>query len=409
MRMAFAHAALLASAACACVVGISCRPAAEDRSGGPVTLEFTRATGDDRIGEVNVYPLDREVLAELESSRPSAAAWQQILSIRVGDSASQDTSVLPVFGTYAVSADTLRFRPRFRPAAGVPYTARFDGTALYRHIGRPVPPSLSRLATTTWRYDPLAVAPSTVVRAIYPTTDVVPMNLLRMYVEFSAPMSSGRSYEYVKLYTEDGTLVPDAFFTAGDEVELWDPEHTRLTILFDPGRIKRDLRPHEELGLPLRDGMRYQLVIDQAWPDAEGRPLVQRYVKRFRVGPQDRTLVRTGDWQMTVPRAGTSDSLVVTFPEPLDRALLARMLTVHDSSGALVPGALAVSEAETRWAFAPRDRWQRRPHVLRVDTELEDLAGNNLEKLFDVAPQDTAARGVSAPVVELPFVPGSER
>jgi len=121
-------------------------------------------------------------------------------------------------------------------------------------------------------------------------------------------------------------------------VELWDPQHTRLTILFDPGRIKRDLKPHEEMGLPLRTGKRYRLVIDRTWRDAEGRPLVRAFVKSFRAGLQDRSLVRTSDWRLTAPRAETRDSFIVTFPEPLDRALLMRLVSVRDSSGAAVDG-----------------------------------------------------------------------
>jgi hypothetical protein len=231
------------------------------------------------------------------------------------------------------------------------------------------------------------------------------MNLLRMYVEFSAPMSSGRSYEYVKLFAEGDSLLEEPFFTAGGAVELWDPERTRLTILFDPGRIKRDLKPHEELGLPLREGKPYRLVIDSAWRDAQGRPLVRSYVKRFRVGAQDRALVRTADWRVTPPRAGSRDSLIVAIPEPLDRALLARLLTVRDASGSRIDGGVAVSERERRWAFAPREPWRRAPHAVHVDTELEDLAGNNLRRLFDVAAGDTSAIGVSAVVVRLPFQP----
>ena len=52
--------------------------------------------------------------------------------------------------------------------------------------------------------------------------------------------------------------------------ELWDPSQTRLTVLFDPARIKRGLVPNAQLGLPLRAGRRYRLEIDSAWPDAQG-------------------------------------------------------------------------------------------------------------------------------------------
>ena len=396
-----AHVALSIRAACAFSVLAACGGSADAPASGPAGVVFQ--TG----GDVSVYPLSRAILAELESSKPSVDEWQRILSVRVETHPNGDSAVLPLLGTYTVAADTLRFRPRFPPAAGVTYVARFDGAAAYAQVEREPPPGLARVATATWRHDAVAGAPSTVVREIYPTGDVVPMNLLRMYIEFSAPMSSGRSYEFVKLFGDDGAPVEDAFFTAGDAVELWDPDHTRLTILFDPGRIKRDLKPHEEMGLPLREGKRYRLVIDSAWRDAQGRPLVRSYVKRFRVGAQDRVLVRTGDWRVTVPRVGTRDSLVLGFPEPLDRALLSRLVTVRDSAGAPIEGEAVVSDRESRWSFAPRDSWKDLPHWVYVDTELEDLAGNNLRKLFDVAPGDAGAVGVSASVVRLPFRPNT--
>lgn len=381
MKGSFTHAALFVSAAYAFLGLTSCRASADDSAPPKSIIAFSTDTA--RLGEVSVYPLRRRMLADLESSKPSAESWQRALTVRVGE----DSTALPLLGTYAIVGDTLRFRPRFRPSPGVTYVARSGAT------------------TASWRYDARAGAPSTVVTAIYPTADVVPMNLLRMYVEFSAPMSSGHAYDFVKLHAEGDSLVEEPFFTAGGMVELWDPDHTRLTILFDPGRIKRDLRPHEELGLPLRTGKRYRLVIDSTWPDAAGHPLVRSFTKQFRVGPQDRALIRTATWRITPPRAGTTDSLVVTFPEPLDRALLARLVSVHDSSGARIDGGAVVTDRETRWAFAPTRPWGRAAYALHVDTELEDLAGNNLKKLFDVAPGDSAATGVSASVVRVAFQP----
>jgi hypothetical protein len=396
--------ARLSCAACIVFLVASCDRSVPGATAGPVQLVFRGGNPDAAgFGDVDVYPLDRAALAKLTSSH-SVDDWHRILTVYV-DSSGSNGRVLPLLGTYTVVADTVRFHPRFRPADGVTYAARFDAAALNAQIGRAPPRASERVKTVTWRHNVSPGAPSTVVRAIYPTGDVVPMNLLRMYVEFSAPMSSGRSYDFVKLYAEGDSLLEEPFFTAGGAVELWDPDRTRLTILFDPGRIKRDLKPNEEAGLPLRTGKQYRLVIDSAWRDAQGRPLVSGFVKRFRVGAQDRVLVRTSDWQVNAPRAGTRDSLVVTFPESLDRALLLRMLTVEDSSGTVMGGTPAVSERETRWAFVPRDPWNRGPHAVRVDTELEDLAGNNLRKLFDVAPGDAGSVGVSAAVVRLPFDP----
>jgi hypothetical protein len=64
-----------------------------------------------------------------------------------------------------------------------------------------------------------------------------------------------------------------------------------------------------------------------------------------------------------------------------------------------------VDHAEQRWSFMPASAWRATVHRLEVDTELEDLAGNNLRRLFDVAPGDTAARGVDVPRVHLSFTP----
>ena len=54
--------------------------------------------------------------------------------------------------------------------------------------------------------------------------------------------------------------------------ELWDREGQRLTVLFDPGRIKRGVLPRDEVGSALFEGSAYTLVIDSKWHDANGAP-----------------------------------------------------------------------------------------------------------------------------------------
>ena len=49
----------------------------------------------------------------------------------------------------------------------------------------------------------------------------------------------------------------DAPFLELDE-ELWSPDGTRFTLVFDPGRIKRGLKPREEAGPILEAGKSYQ-------------------------------------------------------------------------------------------------------------------------------------------------------
>lgn len=372
MHRSITHAALWIGAACL----LSCSP---DRgAAGAATVRFHTSPGDAAFGAVDVTPFSAagRVLPRSHDD------WHGILSVHVGD-----TTALPMLGRYAMVADTLRFTPRYAPAPGTRYVARYGGTV------------------EEWRYERPNGPATTVVSAVYPTTDSVPMNLLKMYVEFSAPMSTGRAWDYIKVYAEPDSLLSEPFFTGGDAIELWDPEKTRLTVLFDPGRIKRDLKPHEQRGLPLREGKRYRLVIDSAWPDARGLPLARTHRKRFLVVRQDRALVNHNEWRVITPRADTRDSLLIGFPEPLDRALLARMIVVRDASGGVVPGDVRIAPGERRWSFTPRGTWGQGRYDLEVDTELEDLAGNNLRRLFDVAPGDTASRGATGVKVRLGFVP----
>jgi hypothetical protein len=119
----------------------------------------------------------------------------------------------------------------------------------------------------------------------------------------------------------------------------------------------------------------------------------------------DRSIVRTVDWRISAPSSGTQEPLVVRFPGPLDAALLARLLVVRDPGGNELAGEIGIDDEERQWSFVPKVAWRRAPHRIEVDTELEDPAGNNLRRLFDVAPGDTGAIGTDARVVVVPFTP----
>jgi hypothetical protein len=136
--------------------------------------------------------------------------------------------------------------------------------------------------------------------------------------------------------------------------------------------------------------------------------LTRGYVKRFRVGPIDRTLPRAAEWRVITPPAGTLDPVTVELPEPLDHALLGRMLTVTRSVGGVetaVTGRAATGHHDRRWTFTPSEPWATATYVVKIDTDLEDLAGNNMRRLFDVMPGDSAARGAEGALVRIPFTP----
>ena len=166
--------------------------------------------------------------------------------------------------------------------------------------------------------------------------------------------------------------------------ELWDPEGRRLTLLLDPGRIKRDLVPNREQGPPLRRGETFELAVDPAWQDAKGAPLVEAHSKTFSVVEADRQSPDPGEWHLSPPSLNTREPLRVHFDEPLDRALSMRMLLVVAGDGQAVPGEPHVEGYDALWSFRPAAPWAVGSYRLLVDPRLEDLAGNAVGRAFEV-------------------------
>ena len=184
----------------------------------------------------------------------------------------------------------------------------------------------------------------------------MPENHLRLYIVFSAPMGLGGGSAHVRLLDEHGQPVADAFLPL--DVDLWNADRTRYTILYDPGRVKRGIRPNAELGRPLTEDRRYTLVIDADWRDAAGQPLVAPFRREFRVGPARQRALEPAAWRLDLPARGTRDPLAVRFPVPLDYGLLQRALRVVTSGGRPLAGEIRVEQGETRWTFAPRAPWE---------------------------------------------------
>src|SRR5262249_14755656 len=106
--------------------------------------------------------------------------------------------------------------------------------------------------------------------------------------------------------------------------------------------------------------------------------------KSFRTTVAVESPVEPADWTVTAPAAGTRDPLTVTFPRPLDHALLQRVLHVLEKSGRDVEGEISVGDHELRWQFTPRQPWAAGSYNLEVEQILEDLAGNSVGRPFEV-------------------------
>ena len=229
---------------------------------------------------------------------------------------------------------------------------------------------------------------------------MLPSNTLKLYIYFSAPMSRGEAWQHIHLLDERGQQLKFEFVEI--QQEMWDNNNTRLTVLFDPGRIKRGVLPNMELGAPIVEGKHYTLFIDRKWQDARGVPLSEDFRKAFRGGPSDRTPPDPKTWRVIAPRATSSGDLVITFPKPMDFALLQRMIEVASGSGK-VGGTVSVDRQETEWRFTPREPWKTGSYKLLVNTGIEDLSGNHIGQAFDLDKFQKVTKNIETETISLPF------
>ncbi len=332
---------------------------------------------DEQYRHIEAGPLSADRWASIETDLLSKAP--QLLTVHVGQPASYNSR--PVLGTYTRAGDRLRFVPRFAFQPGLSYVARLvvspasngnDADIHWLTFSRP-----AELTTERQRVD-----------AVYPSSSQLPANLLKFYLHFSGPMSRGEAYRRIRLVDDDGE-VDLPFLELGEE--LWDPDGRRLTLLFDPGRIKRGLKPREDAGQILIPGKRYALQIDAGWPDARGNALTENYQKRFVVTAPDYVQPDLSKWRLRVPPGRTREPLVVTFTESMDHAMARRVITVLGPSGNAIGGTVTLSQQETQWALRPDQVWSSGDHRLVVDAALEDVAGNSLGRPFEVE-NEAAAR-----------------
>lgn len=332
--------------------------------------------GQSRIVEVQGLPVAS--LDILRTRPPTDPTWQRLLAVHVEPENPLHEIDLPaVAGNYAVRADRLTFTPFFPLTAGISYRA-----VLHPNAAPGSPPGGDKTLVARHAFRAIGNQSQTRVTAVHPRTNALPANLLKFYVQFSAPMSRGHIYDHVRLLDDAHRPVELPFLEINEE--LWSPDMTRVTLLLDPGRIKRGVRPLEDIGPALLAGRSYTLEIDPAWRDAQGQPLSSGFQKRFTVIEPDRTPPDPAAWRISPPPAGSRHPLVVDFDEPLDHALASRVIRVTGAGGREIAGRTTLESNDSRWSFVPDSPWTAGEHALRIVATLEDLAGNNPGKPFDV-------------------------
>jgi hypothetical protein len=215
-----------------------------------------------------------------------------------------------------------------------------------------------------------------------PADQSIPANTLRIFLTFSEPMARGQSGQAIRLLRADGSEIENPFLNLG--VELWGPEQRRLTLLFDPGRLKPGVGPNVQQGAPLTAGETVTVLIDGAMKAASGQIMGQDLRVSYQVIEAERRIIAPADWGLEAPRAGTRDALRLTFTRQIDSEMSKRLIRVVTRDGTGVAGQI-ISDGQS-WQFLPNVPWTAGPHRLRISPDLEDISGNRVHAPFDAEP-----------------------
>ena len=315
-----------------------------EENGGAVVSSFT----------------DKQLTLALEQETVTP---QEILKVFVNpDTAIEDQ--VSILGMYQVEAGRIAFRPVVPFSKSLSYLAVFGDSIIY-----------------PFQFEMPADLQTTSLLDIYPTKDTVPANLLKIYLHFSAPMREGEVYQRTHLYDQHGNQVKDPFVPL--QPELWDSTGQRITLWVDPGRVKTGLYSRETYGPVIEAGKVYHLTVDSLWKDIHGQTLDGKYRKQLVVVGPDRRKPDIGQWALSLPYPGTRDPLIIEFNEIMDIATSRKAIIVLDSNGDKLVGNVKIGKNESSWLFVPEIQWESGTFQLRILSKLEDLAGNNLNRVFD--------------------------
>lgn len=229
------------------------------------------------------------------------------------------------------------------------------------------------------------------ILASFPSCDTVPENLLKMYVTFDQPMMEGRAYSFIHLVNKStGDTIEGAFLDLNPE--LWSEDQTTLTLWLNPGRIKQDLIPNKELGAVLTRNSHYELLISAGWKSKSGQAMGSSYTRSFVTTTRDSEKPDVSTWNIT-----TSDhDIIVEAGESLDWSLLNSVISVWKGEGR-IKGDVNVEHCEKGFRFKPATSMSPGSYRIEIESRLEDLAGNNLNRLFetDVTKDNRATKNKS--------------
>ncbi|MDT0558858.1 Ig-like domain-containing protein [Ichthyenterobacterium sp. W332] len=221
-----------------------------------------------------------------------------------------------------------------------------------------------------------------IVTQVYPTSNKLPVNLLRMYIQFSKPMKTINNLKHIKLFDAAGEEVKGVIFN--NVYELWNDAQTQLTIIFDPARVKTGLIANEQLGRVLKPNQTYHLVINNL-QDVYGNSLKEPYTKTFSVIKEDIVSPDTDLWNILLPSPNNKIALQVDFGNSIDMMSLLHRIRIYNSDNEIIKVSIHIGQEEKSIKFIQEEKWVKGNYTLKINSRLSDPSGNNLNGLFDHA------------------------
>jgi len=299
------------------------------------------------------------------SIHTDASPVELLVKIFSAESRQDDNGSVQVIGNYQLSPEGhIIFTPLVRFSYDLRYLAVFGDTLEH-----------------TFEYHANNEHSQTRLLNIYPTADTVPENLLKIYLNFSQPMREGEVYQRVKVFDHSGLELTEPFVRL--QPELWDSTRQRVTLWFDPGRVKRALGSRESKGAILMKDTIYLLTVDSLWKDSQGLALGDAYRKTMVVTKADRERIDPGSWQFLFPEAHSREPLIITFNEPMDYYTTLNSITVWKNPDSRISGIPTLEQKERVWKLYPKKPWLPGAYTIIIKSKIEDLAGNSLSRPFD--------------------------
>ncbi|MEM7561536.1 MAG: hypothetical protein AAF353_00660 [Pseudomonadota bacterium] len=239
--------------------------------------------------------------------------------------------------------------------------------------------SEGRRLNYTWTVTDEGNAPNPRVIAMIPESTILPANTLRIYLEFDQPMARGHVRDFIQFIDANGFVDRHAFLNL--RTELWNDQQTRVSLLFDPGRLKKDVGPNKEIGTPLVAGERYSIQVLKGMKSAAGLPLTESSVFEFDAVKSERTNIDPSRWALGIPHSGSISPLSLGFNRTMDSENIKHTLWVRSADNQIIEG--EVTQSHQRWMFTPESIWKSGNYEIVIHHSMEDIAGNRVSHGFD--------------------------